>query len=254
MTALISDFNRATKAWLHVTEKYPLKAATLIYQGALVAIESATGYLVNAANTIGLEVIGISEGNYDNSAGANGDLWADVTVQDLAKLETTGATQAWVGKMLYIVDDNTVSLADPGNGIKAGICHVVESSTIVWVWVGVGKLLPSEKRSLSVYIPDISTASTFYILSPFAGEIVSIKSVLEGTIATADAVLTPTINATAITDGAITVANGSVAGDIDSATPSALNVLAAGDYISIATDGGSTNAVGVHVTFTIREA
>jgi hypothetical protein len=255
MTALTADFNRATKAWLHVTEKFLLKASTLVYQGALVATEFSTGYLVNAANTAGLKVAGISEGHYDNSSGADGAAEGDVTIGDLAKFSASGATQDWVGKIVYVVDNDTVALVDPGNGVKAGVCMIVESADCVWIWVGVEKALPGEIKSLSVYIADVSTASERFIVSPYAGDIIAITSVLEGTIATADATLSSTIGGVAIADGNIVIEDsGSAAGDIDSATPSAANTVAVGNYISVATDGASTNAVGVMVTFTIKEA
>lgn len=255
MTALAKDFNRATKAWLHAHESFKLKASTLILQGALVATEFSSGYLVNAANTAGLKVAGISQGHYDNSSGANGAIGGDVTIGDLAKLSASGADQTWVNKIVYVVDNDTVALVDPGNGVKAGVCLIVDNATCVWVWVGVEKALPGEIKSLSVYIPDVSTASTKYIVSPFAGDIIAITSIIEGTIATADDTLSSTIGGVAITGGDVTIAfTGSAAGDIDSATPSAANTVAIGDYISVATDGASTNAIGATVTFTIKEA
>lgn len=105
---------------------------------------------------------------------------------------------------------------------------------------------------LTVYIGDISTAGSGYIVSPVAGTITAINSVINGAIATADAALTPKIGGTNITGGAITVANsGSAAGDIDTAAPSAANVLAVGDLLEVATDGASTNTVACAITFTI---
>lgn len=121
-------------------------------------------------------------------------------------------------------------------------------------------LTESEISSKVCYITttfeDVSTAATtIYIPMAFAGTITGIRSVLHGTIATADVTLTCSVNTTAITDGALTIAySGSAAGDIDTATPSANNTFTAGDYIKVASDGASTNAVNATLMFTITRA
>ena len=64
--------------------------------------------------------------------------------------------------------------------------------------------------------------------------------------------MTPKIAGVPVTNGAITVAfSGSAAGDVDSSTPSAANVISTGEAIEIETDGASTNAVEVVLTIEI---
>ena len=105
---------------------------------------------------------------------------------------------------------------------------------------------------MTASIADISTAGQIYVVSPVAGTISKIYSVINGAIGTANAVLTPKIAGTAITDGAITVAfTSSAAGDVDSSTPSAANVITAGAAIEIETDGASSNTVEVVLTIEI---
>lgn len=105
---------------------------------------------------------------------------------------------------------------------------------------------------LTVHIADVSTASSNSLtFCPYSGTITKISSVLGGTLSVADATVTTNIGATAITGGALTLASGSVKGDIDAATPTALNVVAAGDYLEAITDGGSTGAATLDVTFEI---
>lgn len=105
----------------------------------------------------------------------------------------------------------------------------------------------------SVVLEDVSTASTVYIPCPVAGTITEIMSVIDGAISTADANITSRINGVAITNGGLTIANASsAAGDIDTATPTALNTVADGDYISIETDGASTGTVKATFVITIR--
>lgn len=120
-----------------------------------------------------------------------------------------------------------------------------------------GKLLYSAmgKVYLNVRIPDISTAGSDWVVSPIAGTVSKIYSVIHGTIATANAALTFELGGTAITGAGITVAySGSAAGDVDSATPTALNTVAAGGAIECITDGASTNAVPCDLLIEITPA
>lgn len=105
---------------------------------------------------------------------------------------------------------------------------------------------------LNTIIDDVSTAGQVFVASPVAGTIKSITSVLNGAIGTADAVLTSKIGGTAVTGGAITITqSGSATGDVDSATPSALNTVTAGQAIEIETNGASTNTIRVFLTIVI---
>lgn len=109
-----------------------------------------------------------------------------------------------------------------------------------------------KKAYLTVKLDDISTAGQIYVVSPVAGTISKIYSAINGAIGTANAILTPKIAGTAITDGAITVAfSGSAAGDVDSSTPSAANTITAGAAIEIETDGASSNTVEAVLTIEI---
>ena len=109
-----------------------------------------------------------------------------------------------------------------------------------------------KKVYLTTSIADISTAGQIYVVSPVAGTISKIYSVINGAIATANSILTPKIAGTAITNGAITVAfSGSAAGDVDSSTPTAANTITAGAAIEIETDGASSNTVEVVLTIEI---
>ena len=102
-------------------------------------------------------------------------------------------------------------------------------------------------------IDDVSTASTVRVAVPDAGKVIKISTVLGGTIATANAAVTAKIGTTNMTGGAITVAHsGSAAGDIDTAEPTAANNVVEGDFIALATDGASTGAKKLLVTFVIR--
>lgn len=104
-------------------------------------------------------------------------------------------------------------------------------------------------RFITVMIEDVSTAGQIYVVPGFRGKIKKITTALNGAIGTADAVLTAKIAGTAVTGGAVTIAyTSSAAGDIDTATPTALNTFTEAQAIEIETDGASSNTVQVVVT------
>lgn len=101
-------------------------------------------------------------------------------------------------------------------------------------------------------IADISSAASSWTVAPHAGDIVAIYTVIDGAITDADAAITFELGGTAVTGGAITIANsGSAAGTVDSSTPTALRTVTAGQAIEIITDGGSTDAAKAAVGLVI---
>ena len=106
---------------------------------------------------------------------------------------------------------------------------------------------------ITATIADISTASSTFVAIPDGGKVIKIISALQGAISGGDAAVTFEIGGTAITGGAITVANsGSAAGDIDTAEPTAANEVSEGGSIEMITDGASSNTIKLVVTFVIR--
>ena len=104
-------------------------------------------------------------------------------------------------------------------------------------------------------IADISTGASSWVVAPYAGTIEKIYTVIDGAITNANAAISFEIATVAVTDGGITIATASsAAGDVDSATPSALNVVTAGQAIEIITDGGSTGARKAVVTFVMQRS
>ena len=106
---------------------------------------------------------------------------------------------------------------------------------------------------ITVKMSDVSTASSVYVAVPDGGKVFNIYSVLGGTIATANAVITAKVGSTAMTDGTITIAySGSATGDVDSCEPSAANIVEEGGYITLTTSGASTNTHTADFTIVIR--
>lgn len=109
--------------------------------------------------------------------------------------------------------------------------------------------------TLNFFIADVSTAGQIFVPIPigFDGQVIEVRTALNGAIATADVDLTLKVNGTAMTNGVITIAqSGSAAGDTDVAFPTSLNAVRVGDAVEIETDGASTNTVEVFGTLVIR--
>ena len=102
-------------------------------------------------------------------------------------------------------------------------------------------------------IADVSTASSTFVPVPDSGKIIKIITSLQGAISGGNAAISFEISGTAVTGGGITVAHsGSAAGTIDSAEPTAANQVEEGGSIEMITDGASTGANKLNVTFIIR--
>lgn len=136
--------------------------------------------------------------------------------------------------------------------IKSGGKAVFESGAILEIQDGA--ITTGNKVYIGGEIIDVSTAASHWTLSPVAGTITKIWSVIDGTTATADAVLTFELGGTLVTGGTVTIADASSAGDVDSATPTAANVVTAGQAIECITDGGSTNTVKSKLIFEITQS
>ena len=106
---------------------------------------------------------------------------------------------------------------------------------------------------ITAKIADISTASSTFVAVPDGGKIIKIFTALQGAIGTANGAITFELGGTAVTGGAITVTqSGSAAGDVDTSTPTAANDVAEEGTIEMITDGASSNAIVLYVTFIIR--
>lgn len=122
---------------------YPVAAATTIYAGTLVALDSS-GDAVPAADTAGLRVIGLAQETVDNSAGIAGVL--KVATKLGVFLLNNSATDALdandKGKLCFVEDDNTVCEAGGTHKVKAGrVLDVVSDG--VWVDTHFAPVVPS---------------------------------------------------------------------------------------------------------------
>jgi hypothetical protein len=109
-----------------------------------------------------------------------------------------------------------------------------------------------DKVYLSTHYNDLDATTSHFLVSPVAGTVTKIWSVIDQAIATADTTLTAKIGGVAVTNGVITIAySGSAGGNVDSCTPTALNSVSAGTAIEFVS-GGQTNTAGAHAHITVE--
>ena len=107
-----------------------------------------------------------------------------------------------------------------------------------------------DQTVLTTELKDISTASETFVISPHAGNLAAVYSIIDGAISSSDATLTIKVGGTTV--GTITVTqSGSAAKDVDSAT-SLTQAVTAGQAIEIETDGASSGTVKVNLTLVIE--
>lgn len=281
MTALAKS--RSTPRLEGRRYRFPVAASVLIYSGALVVV-NASGYakpgvVGTALRAVGIASLDPAEGYVDNSAGAAGDKYVIVYTGIYAFKNSAGAdeiTAAELGQTVYIVDDQTVAKTSDTNARSpAGSVRMIEGG-LIYVDIGMpsvldGDLVASNNLSdvasaatarsnlgankvvVAVHVETLVGTGVTRVVSPVAGTVSKIWSVIEGALTTGNATLTGKIGAAAITDGAITIAQvASAAGDVDSATPSAAKTVAAGDVLSVTCGGTNDAVVGAVVSFLIE--
>lgn len=133
MTALSADRNTPRREG--EKRSLPVAAATLIYAGALCAINAA-GYLVPFSTATTLKPAGRSESRVDNSAGAAGDVSTEVSAGIFRFANSTAGdaiTRADIGSDCYGVDDQTVAKTSGTN--TRSVAGKVFDVDDVGVWV-----------------------------------------------------------------------------------------------------------------------
>lgn len=126
MAALAAD-RFCAKRCIFGTIEIPMKANTTIYGGGMVAVGGADGYAAPAANTANMVAMGVAKAQKTCGATA-GSVKVEVEY-GIFEMNASSITQAMVGDLMYVVDDNTVDDSDPGNTVKAGILIKYISAT-----------------------------------------------------------------------------------------------------------------------------
>lgn len=109
--------------------------------------------------------------------------------------------------------------------------------------------LPLTWKPMTVRFTDVSAPGSVWVHPGFRGKIRKLSSVLHGAITGADSVITVEIGGTAVTGATLTIANASsAAGDVDTATPTALNSFTEDQPIEVITSGASSTTAILEVT------
>lgn len=113
----------------------PVAASAVIYAGSLV-VANASGYAAPGSTATTLTYLGRAEEYVDNSSGANGAKTVRVRRGKAFKFANAGGdpvTQASLGKVCYIVDDETVAATDGSSSRSAAGTVVGLDADGVWV-------------------------------------------------------------------------------------------------------------------------
>jgi hypothetical protein len=135
--ALIADRNTPRKDGKLIV--VPVAAAAVIYAGALV-VANATGYAAPGSTATTLTALGRAEEAVDNTSGADGAKSINVRRGEAFRFKNAAGdavTQASLGKVCYITDDETVSGTNAGGNTQsvAGIVLDVASDGVL-VFIG----------------------------------------------------------------------------------------------------------------------
>lgn len=137
MAATTKD--RSTPSRDALRRSVPVKGATKINAGAMVAINASNLAIPAAATPATLATIGRAEQNVDNSAGADGDQSVEVGAGCFQYGNSAAGdliAKKDIGKPCYVIDDQTVALTDnSGARPAAGLIFDVDANG-VWVRFG----------------------------------------------------------------------------------------------------------------------
>lgn len=190
-------------------------AAAKIYAGALVAVNSS-GYATKGQADTGMTYLGRAEEQVDNSAGNAGDKNILVRRGKAFKWKNSGTsaiTQADLGKVCYIEDDQTVSKTDQAGTLSAAGTIVGVDSDGVWVAeVGKARLTATAALDFASINAAASEDLTITVAGAAVGDSVSLGLPAAPTAgivfnAFVSAANTVTVRATNITGGAVNPAS-----------------------------------------------
>lgn len=139
---------------------------------------------------------------------------------------------------------NHSTLTDPYLHEPKGAASASSGEVYVANGAGSGAWTAKEtliELSLEGYLENVSAVEKVYVPIPFAGTVVKILTVLEAVISSANSTVTVK-NAAGSSMGTLTItASGSAAGDVDTLVPVSNNTVTADSFITIESDGASTN-------------
>lgn len=138
--------------------------------------------------------------------------------------------------------DGAATLTLPaGEGVVLVPVAVAVNGEVTWLVHGQTAGAGGERLVVSIPRLDLLAGVWYYVHRGPDATLESIDVVQTAALATDDATITATINGVAVTDGVVTVSNPGSAGDVSTATPSANNVISAGQVLALTVGGGNTD-------------
>lgn len=139
---------------------------------------------------------------------------------------------------------NHSSLTDPYLHEPKGVATATSGDVYVANGSGSGAWTAKQtliELSIEGYLEDVSSVEKVYVPIPFAGTVSKVLTVLEAAISSSNSIVTVK-NSAGSSMGTLTItASGSAAGDIDILAPTSNNTVTADSFITIESNGGSTN-------------
>lgn len=140
---------------------------------------------------------------------------------------------------------NHSTLTDPYLHEPKGVATATSGDVYVADGAGSGAWTAKQtliELSLEGYLEDVSSVETVYVPIPFAGTVSKVITVLEASISSADSTVTVK-NSAGSSMGTLTITqSGSAAGDVDTLSPTSNNTVTADSFITVESDGASTNS------------
>ncbi len=110
-------------------------ANTTIYAGALVALDTTSGFAVPASDASNRVILGVAAKRAVNNTASNGARAVQVLYGRAFKFNASGTINSThIGRVAYCVDDNTVSVTLTTNRVKVGKIVAVDPDG-VWVYI-----------------------------------------------------------------------------------------------------------------------
>ena len=139
---------------------------------------------------------------------------------------------------------NHSSLTDPYLHEPKGVATAASGDIYIANGSGSGAWTAKQtliELSIEGYLEDVSSVEKVYVPIPFAGTVSKVLTVLEASISSSNSTVTVK-NSAGASMGTLTItSSGSAAGDIDILSPASNNIVTADSFITIESNGGSTN-------------
>lgn len=178
-------------------------------------------------------------------------------VDGVAVVEKSASGTSHTGKKAFksvssVTTSATVTGATIGSGTVLGLPAYVPAAANIIAELKNGVTLPRRPgvAYISGHITEavLDAGTSYYVVSPVAGVIRKVTTVAMGTITTGGTVI-PKIATVAVVGGTVTIANGAVAGEVDSTTNTlgdATAVVAVGTAIELALDSAFNASADLH--------